>query len=72
MISLFCDLPIQRAPAIRESDNHVLVPCRRCSGKGKEANRFPRWSSRYHEWDPICRDCNGSGKALRWSWAVRP
>jgi hypothetical protein len=62
--SLFADLPEQLAPVFRETDEHLIEPCSRCGGAGREENPFPRWSALHGLWDPICRKCRGSGRIL--------
>lgn len=62
---LFADLPVQHAPAAIETDQHVLEPCRRCSGTGRESCPYPRHYDVAMTWDPTCRGCNGAGATLR-------
>lgn len=62
--ALFETLPEQRPPEIRYTDEHVLEPCSRCGGSGREACPYPRWSYRYANWDPTCRGCKGKGRRL--------
>lgn len=62
---LFCDLPDASPPLYLYADRHVLEPCQRCDGTGKEANRIPHWvADRDLLWDPTCRGCNGEGARI--------
>lgn len=71
-LALFQDLPISTPPLYLYADKHVLEPCLRCDGTGKEANRIPYYvSDREALWDPTCRGCNGAGKRLVYVGMVR-
>ena len=67
---LFADLPIQPAPTILTCDTHVLEPCRRCAGTGREACPYPRHYNVAQTWDPTCRGCGGAGAHLIKRWHV--
>ncbi len=62
--SLFPDLPEQAVPLFRQTDEHVLEPCSRCGGSGREENPHPRGSYRYMTWEPTCVRCGGAGARL--------
>lgn len=62
---LFADLPVQHPPAVRETDLHVLTPCRRCAGSGRERCPYPRHYAVAQTWDPTCRGCDGAGARLQ-------
>ncbi len=69
---LFSDLPISTPPLYLYADKHVLEPCLRCDGTGKEANRIPYYvSNRDLLWDPTCRGCKGAARRLVYVGPVR-
>lgn len=70
--ALFPNLPTATPPLYLYADKHVLEPCLRCAGTGKEANRIPHYvSDRDLLWDPTCRGCKGVGKRLVYVGPVR-
>jgi hypothetical protein len=69
---LFPELPEAVAPLYLYADEHMLEPCWRCDGTGKE--RPPEWWSRARVelyWDPTCRKCAGAGARLVFVGPVR-
>ena len=70
-LPLFLGAPNQTPPDVLYSDEHVLEPCSRCGGTGREDNPFPTWDLRRDLWDPKCRQCDGAGKRLIFVGAVR-
>lgn len=69
--SLFGYLPVQEVSLFRETDEHLLAPCARCGGAGREENPFRRGTYRHLMWEPTCVRCRGTGKILTWIGPVR-
>jgi hypothetical protein len=64
MPDLFPDLPEQHRPTNLYSDRHMLTPCTRCGGTGREDCPYPRHYYVALAWDPTCRGCGGAGRRL--------
>jgi len=69
-VPLFPDLPEAVAPRYLYADEHVLEPCLRCDGTGKE--HPPEWWSKARAaFHPTCRGCRGAGASLVFAGPVQ-
>jgi hypothetical protein len=64
--ALFGGLSDQAAPRTLYADAHVLEPCDRCLGLGREdpPDGWPAW--RRALWEPKCARCRGAGRVVRY------